>query len=69
VVADGGAPAGRVTSSRFSGQLGKVIGMAWVPAGLAGDDARITISDDRGTYEATVVTRPFYDAEGEVLRS
>jgi sarcosine oxidase subunit alpha len=69
VVADGGQPMGRVTSSRFSGQLGKVIGMAWVPAGVAGDDQRITISDGGRTFEATVVTKPFYDAEGEVLRS
>ena len=65
----GGGPAGRVTSSRFSGQLGKVIGMAWVPAALAGDSQRITISDDGRTVEAAVVTKPFYDAEGEVLRS
>ena len=69
VLADGGQPMGRVTSSRFSGQLGQVIGMAWVPSDLADDDARITISDAGRTYEAKVVTRPFYDAEGEVLRS
>jgi sarcosine oxidase subunit alpha len=69
VVVDGGAPAGRVTSSRFSGQLGKVIGMAWVPTALASESERITISDGGRTVEATVVTRPFFDADGEVLRS
>ena len=34
VLAGNGDAAGRVTSSRFSPQLGKVIGMAWVPAAL-----------------------------------
>ena len=67
-VVDGGRPAGRVTSSRFSGQLGKVIGMAWVPSELT-DGGRITISDQGRTFEAEVVTRPFFDPEGEVLRS
>jgi glycine cleavage system aminomethyltransferase T len=46
-----------------------VIGMAWVPAVLAADGASITISDDRRTLRAEVMTRPFYDPDGEVLRS
>jgi sarcosine oxidase subunit alpha len=69
VLGDDGAAAGRVTSSRWSPQLEKVIGMAWVPAALASDGASIRISDDRQTYTADVVTRPFYDPDGEVLRS
>jgi sarcosine oxidase subunit alpha len=69
VTVNGGEPAGQVTSSRFSPQLGRVIGMAWVPAALAEDDARITISDAGKRMEATVQTKPFYDPEGEVLRS
>jgi aminomethyltransferase len=70
VVLDGpGAPLGQVTSSRFSRQLGRVIGMAWVPAGLAQDGVRITISDEDRRLEADVVTRPFFDPDGEVLRS
>ena len=32
---------GQVTSARYSEQLGQVIGMAWVPAALAKDGARI----------------------------
>ncbi|HEX7298191.1 MAG TPA: 2Fe-2S iron-sulfur cluster-binding protein [Solirubrobacteraceae bacterium] len=64
-----GAPAGQVTSARHSRQLGRVIGMAWVPAALAADGASITISDDRRTLRAAVVTKPFYDPDGEVLRS
>jgi sarcosine oxidase subunit alpha len=69
VLAGNGDAAGRVTSSRFSPQLGKVIGMAWVPAGLASDGETITISDGDWRYDATVQTKPFYDPDGEVLRS
>ena len=69
VVPSDGAPAGQVTSSRYSPQLRKVIGLAWVPAGLAKDGAPISISDTGRTYAASVVTKPFFDPEGEVLRS
>ncbi len=62
-------PGGQVTSSRRSHQLGKVIGMAWVPAAQAADGAQIEISDEGSRYAATVTTSPFYDPEGEVLRS
>jgi sarcosine oxidase subunit alpha len=62
-------PAGQVTSSRYSPQLDRVIGMAWVPGALAADGQRITISDNGLKLEAEVVTRPFYDPDGEVLRS
>jgi sarcosine oxidase, subunit alpha len=64
-----GGPVGQVTSSRFSPQLGGVIGMAWVPAALAKDGSRVTISDEGKKLEAEVVTKPFYDPDGEVLRS
>jgi glycine cleavage system aminomethyltransferase T len=43
--------------------------MAWVPAALAADGAAITICDEGSDHAATVSTRPFYDPEGEVLRS
>jgi sarcosine oxidase subunit alpha len=69
VVVRSGIAAGQVTSSRYSPQVGKVIGLAWVPKALANDDARITISDNGKTYDAVVQTKPFYDPEGEVLRS
>jgi sarcosine oxidase subunit alpha len=69
VVVDGDLPAGQVTSARYSPKLGEVIGMAWVPAAMAADDAPITISDGGRRISATVTTRPFYDPEGEVLRS
>ena len=66
--ANGAGPVGQVTSARYSPQLGGVIGMAWVPAALAEDGAVVTISDDGRTLSATV-HGPFYDPEGEVLRS
>jgi sarcosine oxidase subunit alpha len=69
VVDEEGEMAGQVTSSRYSAQLERVIGLAWVPAALASDGARVTIADEGRTLRATVVTKPFYDPEGEVLRS
>jgi aminomethyltransferase len=69
VVVVGGKPAGQVTSARRSPKLGASIGMAWVPVELASDGASITISDEARTIAATVTTKPFYDPEGEVLRS
>lgn len=69
VVDERGAPAGQVTSARYSPILGKVIGMAWVPGALGSDGAQIAISDAGRRMLATVQTRPFYDPEGEVLRS
>jgi sarcosine oxidase subunit alpha len=64
-----GDPAGQVTSARYSPVLDRVIGMAWVPSPLARDGARVTISDRGRTVSAQIQTRPFYDPEGEVLRS
>jgi sarcosine oxidase subunit alpha len=69
VLDDRDEPVGQVTSARHSRQLGQVIGMAWVPAALASDGASITISDERRRLSASVMTKPFYDPDGEVLRS
>jgi sarcosine oxidase, subunit alpha len=69
VLSPDGGPAGQVTSARHSRQLGRTIGMAWVPSSLAADGSGIQISDEGRTLEAEVVTRPFFDPDGEVLRS
>ncbi|MGH2858426.1 MAG: 2Fe-2S iron-sulfur cluster-binding protein [Solirubrobacteraceae bacterium] len=69
VVDERGLPAGQVTSSRHSPVLDKTIGMAWVPSDLARDGARITISDEGRQLSAEIQTKPFYDPDGEVLRS
>jgi sarcosine oxidase, subunit alpha len=70
VILDGsGTPAGQVTSARRSRQLDQVIGMAWVPAALAGDGSSITIADGAARLQGSVVTEPFYDPQGKLLRS
>jgi sarcosine oxidase, subunit alpha len=69
VMPENGSPMGQVTSARYSQKLGRVIGMAWVPAALAKDGARITISDEERRIEGEVQTKPFYDPDGEILRS
>jgi sarcosine oxidase, subunit alpha len=69
VLDQAGVVAGQVTSARRSAVLDKVIGMAWVPAALASDGAHITIADNGSRLEAAVTTAPFYDPEGELLRS
>ena len=69
VVDEAGTPAGQVTSSRHSPVLARTIGMAWVPQALAHDGARITISDEGRRLSAEIQTKPFYDPDGEVLRS
>ncbi len=69
VVDQDGEPTGQVTSVRRSRQLGRVIGMAWVPAALANDGATITIADNGARLAGSILTEPFYDPHGEVLRS
>ncbi|MFZ0385154.1 MAG: glycine cleavage T C-terminal barrel domain-containing protein, partial [Solirubrobacteraceae bacterium] len=69
VLGEDGSPAGQVTSSRHSPVLDRTIGMAWVPAALAHDGATITISDVGRQLTGEIQTRPFYDPDGEVLRS
>jgi aminomethyltransferase len=69
ILPDGDGPVGQVTSARYSPQLGTVIGLAWVPAALAKDGTCVTISDEGRHMQAEVVTKPFYDPDGEVLRS
>jgi len=69
VVADGDGPLGRVTSARFSRTAGHAIGLAWVPRERAEDGATIEISDRGERVGARVTTKPFYDPDGERLRS
>jgi sarcosine oxidase subunit alpha len=68
VVVDG-RPGGRVTSARWSDQLGRAIGMAWVPPDLAEEDAQLTIKVNGSVEKARVRLRPFFDPDGEHLRS
>ena len=68
VVRDG-RPAGRVTSARASERLGRVIGLAWVEPDQAADGMPITIRVAGAPQGATVTLAPFYDPDGERLRS
>jgi sarcosine oxidase subunit alpha len=62
-------PVGRITSARWSPELRKVIGMAWVPPELARDGAEFFVTIDGGFDKASVRLTPFFDPEGERLRS
>jgi sarcosine oxidase subunit alpha len=62
-------PVGRITSARWSPELRKVIGMAWVPTELAHDGAEFFVTIDGGFDKASVRLTPFFDPEGERLRS
>jgi sarcosine oxidase, subunit alpha len=68
IVVDG-RPGGRVTSARWSDHLGRAIGMAWVPPGLAEEDAELTIKVDGSVEKARVRLRPFFDPDQERLRA
>jgi glycine cleavage system aminomethyltransferase T len=68
VVVDGKS-AGRVTSVRWSDQLQRVIGMAVVPIEYAEDGKPFDVKIDGTIEQAIVRTRPFFDPEGEHLRS
>jgi sarcosine oxidase subunit alpha len=68
IVADGSA-AGRVTSARLSPQLGRVIGMAWVRSDLASEDGELRVKMNGNLETARVRLKPFFDPDGERLRS
>ena len=68
-VVAGGRPAGRVTSARSSERVGATIGLAWVGPELAEEGAEIAIRVGAEDARATVTLRPFYDPDGERLRS
>jgi sarcosine oxidase, subunit alpha len=69
VVLEGTHPIGRITSSRWSPELRKAIGMAWVPAEIAEEGKSFLVTVDGGFERATVRLRPFFDPDGEKLRS
>jgi sarcosine oxidase subunit alpha len=60
--------AGRVTSARHSPFIGKPVGLAWVPAEAAKQDAMIDVRIDGRPAAARVTLQPFYDPDGVRLR-
>ncbi|MBS1887525.1 MAG: (2Fe-2S)-binding protein [Actinobacteria bacterium] len=69
VIDAAGKVLGQVTSSRRAPKLGRTIGLAMVDPSLAEEGARITISDAGARLSAAVTRKPFYDPDGELLRS
>lgn len=69
VIDASGTVVGQVTSARLAPKLGRSIGLAMVAPELAEAGSEITISDRDERLGATVTTEPFYDPEGELLRS
>jgi sarcosine oxidase subunit alpha len=69
VVLEGTRPIGRITSARWSPELRRTIGMAWVPVELAEEGKSFLVTVDGGFERATVRLRPFFDPDGERLRS
>ena len=68
-IVDQGEPVGRVTSARHSEAAGGIIGLAWVPAEKATEGANITIRINESLTKAEITLKPFYDPDGELLRS
>ena len=60
---------GRVTSARRSAAAGATVGLAWVPAGWANEGTEFEIQFGASHAVARVALRPFYDPDGERLRS
>jgi sarcosine oxidase subunit alpha len=63
-----GKPVGLATSVRFSWEMKKVIGMAWVTPAEAKQGTRITLRSDAVDYSANVVEEVFYDPAGQRLK-
>lgn len=68
-VVDRGRSVGRVTSARFSPTLGALIGLAWVPQSRSTAGANMLIRCNGTDVPAQVVEVPFYDPNGERLKS
>ena len=64
-----GRPGGRVTSARWSQEVGRAIGLAWVPSELAEEGTTLEIKVDGRLERASVRLSPFYDPAGSKLRS
>jgi sarcosine oxidase, subunit alpha len=60
---------GRVTSARRSAAAGATVGLAWVPSGWANEGTEFEIQFGASHALARVALRPFYDPDGERLRS
>ena len=64
-----GRPSGRVTSARWSEQVGRAIGLAWLPPELAHEDQVFDIRIGGRLEQARVRLQPFFDPAGERLKA
>ena len=60
---------GRVTSARFSPSINATVGLAWVPIETANNGDTINIRLNGKWVAAVVQDEPFYDPQGEKLKS
>lgn len=60
---------GRITSSRYSPTLKKSIGLCWLPLDKTEPGAEFTVRIRGELHPGKVVSLPFYDPEGERLKS
>jgi len=60
---------GRVTSSRYSPTLKKSIGLGWLPVDRAEPGTQFTVRIRGELHTGKVVALPFYDPDGERLKS
>ena len=60
---------GRVTSARRSATVGSIVGLAWVPAGWATEGTPFEIQFGPSEARGRVALHPFYDPQGQRLRS
>lgn len=60
---------GRITSCRYSPAIDATIGLAWVPAETSKNGDVIEVLVEGTTFTAVVQDEPFYDPDGEKLRS
>jgi len=67
-VAVNGRLVGRITSVRFSPQVNKYIGLAWVPMEFAKEGTQIEFHAEGKLHPGVVVEKPFYDPEGMRLK-
>jgi sarcosine oxidase subunit alpha len=68
-VVEQGRPAGRVTSARYSPTLAKYIGLTWVSEARAAAGGEFLIRCDSADLAARITPVPFYDPQGERLKS
>ena len=68
-IVEQGQPVGRITSARRSEAAGGVIGLGWVPAEKASEGEHVEVRIDGSLVEAEITLKPFYDPDGERLRS